>query len=147
MTNQRYELDTRVLAVFFLAAMPFVALGSFLVVNMARSELLSSVGTSLDQRALQTKVAVERYMADQVVHLRLLATDPQVVQALARQSPSPDAEGLSARLRQIVRVRPALTRTRARQGAGRAPAAAAAPSGVAPTDAVHPPRRSPVLRI
>ncbi|MFI5006315.1 MAG: cache domain-containing protein [Solirubrobacterales bacterium] len=107
MTNQRYELDTRVLAVFFLAAMPFVALGSFLVVNMARSELLSSVGTSLDQRALQTKVAVERYMADQVVHLRLLATDPQVVQTLARQS-SPDAEGLSARLRQIVGVRPAL---------------------------------------
>ena len=132
MANKRYELDTRVLAVFFLAAMPFVALGSFLVVSMARSELLSSVGTSLDQRALQTKVAVERYLADQVVHLRLLATDPQVVQALAQQSPAPAPDDLrkleqawatgrdprlvmsmldapvSARLRQIVGVRPAL---------------------------------------
>lgn len=132
MANKRYGLDTRVLAVFFLAAMPFVALGSFLVVSMARSELLSSVGTSLDQRALQTKLAVERYVAEQVVHLRLLATDPQIVQALARQSPAPPADDLrkleqawasgqdprlvtskldapvSARLRQIVGVRPAL---------------------------------------
>lgn len=132
MAHKRHELDTRVLAVFFLAAMPFVALGSFLVVGMARSELLSSVGTSLDQRALQTKLAVERYVADQVVHLRLLATDPQIVEALARQSPAPPPDDLrkleqawasgrdprlvtsmldapvSARLRQIVGVRPAL---------------------------------------
>jgi hypothetical protein len=132
MINKRYELDTRVLAVFFLAAMPFVALGSFLVVSMARSELRSSVGTSLDQRALQTKIGVERYVADQVVHLRLLATDPLIVQALSRQSPAPAADDLrkleqawatgqdprlfrsileapvSVRLRQVVGVRPAL---------------------------------------
>lgn len=132
MATKRHDLNTRVLAVFFLAAMPFVALGSFLVVSMARSQLLSSVGTSLDQRALQTKIGVERYLADQVVHLRLLATDPQIVQALSRQSPAPATGDLSkleqawatgqdsrlitsileapvsARLRQIVGVRPAL---------------------------------------
>jgi len=34
MGKRKYELDTRVLRVFFFVAMPFVALGSFLVVRM-----------------------------------------------------------------------------------------------------------------
>jgi hypothetical protein len=34
MGKRKYELDTRVLTVFFFVAMPFVALGSFLVVRM-----------------------------------------------------------------------------------------------------------------
>jgi cache domain-containing protein len=132
MANRRYELDTRVLTVFFLAAMPFVALGSFFVVSMARTELRSSVGGSLEQRALQTKLTIERYVADQVVHLRLLASDPQVVQALLKTSPAPAPDrmhaleqawasgqdlkqvapildsSLSARLRQVASLRPAL---------------------------------------
>ena len=132
MAKKRYELDTRVLTVFFLAAMPFVALGSFLVVSMARTELRSTVAVSLEQRALQTKLAIERYVADQVVHLRLLASDPQIVQVLSRQAPAlpPDtrrkleqawASGgdarlvapvldspVSARLRLVAGVRPAL---------------------------------------
>jgi len=132
MAKRKHELDTRILTVFFLAAMPFVAVGSFIVVNMARSELRDSVGLSLEQRAIQSKLGIERYVADQVVHLRLVATDPQVVTTLSRQSPAPPPEELrrmeqawasgqdarllgsllespvAARLRQVVRLRPAL---------------------------------------
>jgi hypothetical protein len=82
MAKQRYYLDTRVLTAFFFAAMPFVAFGSFVVVNMARTQLRESVGLSLEQRAVQTKLALEQYVADQVVHLRLLALESSVMQAL-----------------------------------------------------------------
>ncbi|HEX9189453.1 MAG TPA: cache domain-containing protein [Vicinamibacteria bacterium] len=83
MAKQRYYLDTRVLTAFFFAAMPFVAFGSFIVVNQARNQLRESVGTSLEQRAVQTKLALEQYVSDQVVQLRLLAMDPEVQKALA----------------------------------------------------------------
>ena len=83
MAKQRYYLDTRVLTAFFFAAMPFVAFGSFIVVNQARNQLRESVGTSLEQRAVQTKLALEQYVGEQVVHLRVLAMDPDVQKALA----------------------------------------------------------------
>jgi len=83
MAKQRYYLDTRVLTAFFFAAMPFVAFGSFVVVNMAKTQLRESVGLSLEQRAVETKLALEQYVADQLVHLRLLALEPPVIQALA----------------------------------------------------------------
>jgi hypothetical protein len=83
MAKQRYFLDSRVLTAFFFAAMPFVAVGSFIVVNQARTQLRESVGASFEQRAVQTKLALEQYVSDQVVHLRLLALDPEVVKALA----------------------------------------------------------------
>ena len=44
MAKQRYYLDTRVLTAFFFAAMPFVAFGSFIVVNQAKNQLRESVG-------------------------------------------------------------------------------------------------------
>jgi hypothetical protein len=94
MAKQRYYLDTRVLTAFFFAAMPFVAFGSFIVVNQARNQLRESVGTSLEQRAVQTKLALEQYVGEQVVHLRLLALDPEVQKALAspaRTVPEADA--------------------------------------------------------
>ena len=94
MAKQRYYLDTRVLAVFFLAAMPFVAVGSFIVVNQARNQLRESVGVSLEQRALQTKLALEEFVAQQVVQLRVVALDPDVQKALsapARAVPEPEA--------------------------------------------------------
>jgi Cache domain len=84
MAEQRHTLDAKVLMAFFLAAMPFVAFGSFIVVNQARNLLRESVGTSLEQRAVETKLALESYVADQLVHLRLLAADPDVVSALAK---------------------------------------------------------------
>ena len=87
MAKQRYTLDTRVLTAFFFAAMPFVAFGSFIVVNQARNQLRESVGTSLEQRAVQTKLALEQYLAEQVVQLRLLALLPEVQEALAAPPP------------------------------------------------------------
>jgi len=83
MAKHRYFLDTRVLTAFFFAAMPFVAFGSFIVVNMARTELRESVGVGLEQRAVQTTLALERHIGEQVVDLRLLALEPLVQQALA----------------------------------------------------------------
>ncbi len=82
MGKRHYYLDTRVLAVFFFVSMPFVAFGSFVVVRMARGLLQDSVGASLEQRALHTKLQLERYVADQVVHLRLLALEESVLTAL-----------------------------------------------------------------
>jgi len=93
MAKQRYYLDSRVLTAFFFAAMPFVAVGSFIVVNQAKNHLRESVGVSLEQRAVQTKLALEEYVADQVVQLRLVAMDPEVQRALAAAPPAvPDAE-------------------------------------------------------
>ena len=94
MAKQSYYLDTRVLTVFFFAAMPFVAFGSFIVVNQARNHLRESVGASLEQRAVQTKLALEQYLGEQVVHLQLLSLDPEVQKALAapaRTVPEADA--------------------------------------------------------
>lgn len=84
MAKQRYYLDTRVLTAFFLAAMPFVAFGSFVVVNVAETKLRESVGANLEQRAVQAKLALEQYVSERIAHLRLVARDPQVVKALAR---------------------------------------------------------------
>jgi hypothetical protein len=89
MAKQRYYLDTRVLTAFFFAAMPFVAFGSFIVVNQARNQLRESVGTGLEQRAVQTKLALEQYVGEQVVHLRVLALNPDVEKALADSRPLP----------------------------------------------------------
>jgi hypothetical protein len=82
MAKQRYYLDTRVLTAFFFAAMPFVAFGSFVVVNQARNQLRESLGASLEQRAVQTKLALEQYVGEQVAQLRILALDPEVQKAL-----------------------------------------------------------------
>jgi hypothetical protein len=97
MAKQRYYLDTRVLTAFFFAAMPFVAFGSFIVVNQAKNHLRESVGISLEQRAVQTKLALEQYVAEQVVQLRLLALDAEVQKVLAAppgRVPESDVRGL-----------------------------------------------------
>jgi hypothetical protein len=99
MAKQRHQLDAKVLTAFFLAAMPFVAFGSFLVVNQARTLLRESVGSGLEQRAVQTKLALEQYVADEVVHLRLLSMDPELQRALAAPGPIP-AEAERRRLEQ-----------------------------------------------
>ncbi|MBI3932434.1 MAG: cache domain-containing protein [Acidobacteria bacterium] len=83
MGKRRYELDTRILTIFFFVAMPFVAFGSFLVVTMARGALMDTLGQSFEQRAFESKFLLERYVSDQVDHLRVLALDPQVHSTLA----------------------------------------------------------------
>ena len=82
MAKQRYYLDSRVLTAFFIAAMPFVAFGSFVVVNVAKNQLRESVGANLEQRAVQTKLGLEQYLANEVVQLRMMALSPDVRGAL-----------------------------------------------------------------
>ena len=132
MGKRHYYLDTRVLAVFFFVSMPFVAFGSFVVVRVARGLLQDSVGGNLEQRALQTKLLLERFVGDQVVHLRLLALEDTVHQALQAPArpPSPEdvkrieqawaagndakslepmlGSSLALRLREVTQVRPAV---------------------------------------
>ena len=147
MAKQRYYLDSRVLTAFFLAAMPFVAVGSFFVVNQAKNHLRDSVGESLEQRAVQTKLALEEYMAEQVVHLRLLAMDPEVLRALTEKPRAvPEAERrqieeawasgkdaklnasvldtpAAARLRPVTQVRPSIEQIQVVDTTGRVVAA------------------------
>jgi hypothetical protein len=108
MSKPRHELDTRILTAFFLAAIPFVAFGAWLVVGLARGRLEESIGESLEQRALQTKLGIERYVGEQIVALKLLAQDPEVVRALEDKAAPRAEHPLSARLREIVQVRPSL---------------------------------------
>jgi hypothetical protein len=147
MAKQRYYLDSRVLTAFFFAAMPFVAFGSFMVVNAARTQLRDSAGASLEQRAVQTKLALEQYLGEQVVHLRVLALDPAVQKALTDTRPLPPeaearameqawASGKDARLnasvlesplvpllQPLTRVRPAVKMVQLIDGTGRLRAA------------------------
>jgi hypothetical protein len=149
MAQQRHQLDAKVLTAFFVAAMPFVAFGSFIVVNQARTLLRESVGSSLEQRAVQTKLALEQYVADQVVHMRLVAMDPEVQRALARPGPPLSqaerrtaeqawASGkdprltasivdtpLAARTRPLTQVRPGFRRIQVVDASGRLVAASA----------------------
>jgi hypothetical protein len=145
--QQRYSLDSRVLTAFFFAAMPFVAVGSFIVVNQAKNHLRESVGESLEQRAVQTKLALEQYVGEQVVHLRLLAMDPEVQKALGAMAPAvPEADRrqmeeawasgkdaklnaalletpAAARLRPVTLVRPSFTQVQLLDSTGRVVAA------------------------
>ena len=130
MAKRHYHLDTRILALFFLVGIPFVVFGSFVVVSMARGLLHDSLGQSMEQRAVQTKILLERYMGDQIVHLHLTSLDPQV-RAATTAKPSTGAEDsrkleqawaagsdprlaaitdspLAGRFREILSVRPAV---------------------------------------
>ncbi len=100
MAKQRYYLDSRVLTAFFVAAMPFVAFGSFVVVNVAKNQLRESVGASLEQRAVQTKLGLEQYLADQVVVFRLVAQNHELRSVLAATPPPLPSAQEAAKLEQ-----------------------------------------------
>jgi hypothetical protein len=139
MAKRKYYLDTRVLTAFFFAAMPFVAFGSFIVVNMAKNQLRDSVGVGLEQRAVQTKLALERHIGEQVLELRLLAREPAATEVLSQppkalspeearrleQAWASDEEhailesGLARRLRDVTAVRPGLRSIRVVDSSGR----------------------------
>ncbi len=130
MAKRRYELDSRIFTIFFLVAIPFVLFGSFLVIGMVRGRLESALGASFEQQAIGTKLQLERYVAEQIVHLRILANDPLVrgaVRGVIKTPVEPArleaawASGADARtlepllqsplashLRDLVRLRPAL---------------------------------------
>jgi hypothetical protein len=87
MSKRRYRLDSQLLTLSFFVAMPLVAFSSFVVVSMARSTLQDAAGRELEQRALQTRFLIEHFIGDQIVQLRLLATDPAVVAAARAPHP------------------------------------------------------------
>jgi hypothetical protein len=84
MSKRRFELDTRILAIFFLVAMPFVAIGAYIVVGIAESELRESVALGLEQRAVETQLQLERYVGEHAVLLRLIGADPDISGSLLR---------------------------------------------------------------
>lgn len=135
MGKRRHELDTRILAVFFMAAVPFVAFGAWLVVGMARGRLETSLGESLEQRALQAKLSIERYVGEQIVALHLLALDPEVVKALGEKGLPRADHPLSARMREIVQVRPSLKWLQVVDSVGRVVAASSRSARVVPLGA------------
>jgi len=128
MAKRHYSLDTRILSIFFLVAMPFVAFGAYVVVGLASSSLGEAVGSTLEQQAVQARLQVERYIGDQFVTLRVLARYPELAQALAKagSARSEDSQrlgqgwseadpaivegltghALGARLRDVTAVRP-----------------------------------------
>jgi hypothetical protein len=130
MAKRHYELDSRVFTIFFLVAIPFVVFGSFLVINMVRGRLQNALGASFEQQAIGTKLQLERYVAEQIVHLRILANDPMVRAALRTPGGAPADAGrleaawargedaaalagllqspLASHLRDLVRLRPSL---------------------------------------
>jgi hypothetical protein len=131
MSKRHYEVDTRILTVFFLVAVPFLAFGAIVVMNLARSHLQDVMTTYLEQRAQEARQVVERYVLGQFSHLHLLSLDPEVKAAVngAPREATPEelrrldqawATGepalvasvtgspLAARLREIGQIQPAL---------------------------------------
>ncbi|HZM51056.1 MAG TPA: hypothetical protein VFE68_11205, partial [Vicinamibacteria bacterium] len=83
MPKRHYEVDSRVLAVFFLVAVPFLAFGALVVMNLARGHLQNVTGQNLEQRASEARQLVERYVLGQFSHLHLITLDPQLRAAVA----------------------------------------------------------------
>ncbi len=131
MAKRHYRIDSQLLTLSFFVAMPLVAFGAFIVVSIARGTLQDSLGHTLEQRAVQTRILIERYVGDQVFHVRLISLEPEVPAAIlgagrdtASRSPRPGAwpraasprpsaapvltSPLAGMLRQTVRIAPAL---------------------------------------
>ena len=51
MPKRHYEVDPRVLTVFFFVAIPFLAFGALVIMNLARGQLQNVTGQNLEQRA------------------------------------------------------------------------------------------------
>ena len=142
MPKRHYEVDSRVLAVFFLVAVPFLAFGALVVMNLARGHLQNVTGQNLEQRASEARQLVERYVLGQFSHLHLITLDPQLRAAVAApaRDGGPDdlrrldqawAAGdaalvasvagspLAARLREVGQTQPALRLLQAVDARGR----------------------------
>jgi hypothetical protein len=143
MGKPRHAFDTHVLLVFLFVAIPFLIFGSFVVITMARGQLRDAQGETLEQQAVHTKLQLERYVGDQIVHLHLLALSQQVRGALAVPSARGGTEAdrrleqawasgsgpgltgpllqspLAERLRAVLQVRPAVKLLQVVDPAGR----------------------------
>ena len=83
MSKRHYEVDPRILSVFFLVAIPFLAFGALVVMSLARGQLQNAMGQTLEQRAGEARQLVERYVLGQFSHLHLIALDPQLRAAVS----------------------------------------------------------------
>ncbi len=153
MAKRHYRIDSQLLTLSFFVAMPLAAFGAFIVVSIARGALQDSLGHTLEQRAVQTRILIERYIGDQVFHVRLVSLTPEVPAAIlgagrgaaADTLPAPGAapraaspgpatrppvlsSPLAAMLRQTVRIAPSLRLLQVIGTDGRV-VAASAPTG------------------
>lgn len=78
MSKRHYEVDPRILTVFFFVAIPFLAFGALAAMNLARGHLQNVTGQNLEQRAGEARQLVERYVLGQFSHLHLITLDPQL---------------------------------------------------------------------
>ncbi|HYU42757.1 MAG TPA: cache domain-containing protein [Vicinamibacteria bacterium] len=83
MSKRHYEVDPRILTVFFFVAIPFLAFGALVVMNLARGHLQNVTGQNLEQRAGEARQLVERYVLGQFSHLHLITLDPQLQAAVS----------------------------------------------------------------
>jgi hypothetical protein len=83
MSKRHYEVDPRILTVFFFVAIPFLAFGALVVMNLARGHLQNVTGQNLEQRAGEARQLVERYVLGQFSHLHLITLDPQLRAAVS----------------------------------------------------------------
>src|SRR5438477_2470739 len=97
MPKRRYEVDPRILTLFFLVAIPFLAFGALVVMNMAREHLQNVMGQYLEQRAQEAGLLVERYVLGQFSQLRLISVDPDLKAAVN----APPAEATADELRRL----------------------------------------------
>ncbi len=131
MPKRRYEVDPKILTLFFFVAIPFLAFGALVVVSLARLDLQRTTGAQLEQRAQEAQQLIARYVLGQFTQLHLLSLDPQVRQAVsvppreaaddelrrldqawasgdAALAASVTATPLAVRLREMGQVQPAL---------------------------------------
>src|SRR5260221_574467 len=83
MSKRHYEVDPRILTVFFFVAIPFLPFGALVVMNLARGHLQNVTGQNLEQRAGEARQLVERYVLGQFSPLRLIPLDPQLRAAVS----------------------------------------------------------------
>jgi hypothetical protein len=97
MPKRRYEVDPKILTLFFFVAIPFLAFGALVVVSLARLDLQRTTGAQLEQRAQEAQQLIARYVLGQFSHLHLLSLDPQVRQAVS----APPREATADELRRL----------------------------------------------
>jgi len=97
MTPTVPRLNSRVLAVFLLLAMPALGIGVAVVLALGHQRLSASYGHHLEQLAQQTAAGVDAYVYRRMVDVSLLARTPELRRQAAQASARPmDAAAVAA---------------------------------------------------
>ncbi|HUG52238.1 MAG TPA: cache domain-containing protein [Vicinamibacteria bacterium] len=142
MPKRHYEVDLKILTLFFFVAIPFLAFGALVVVNLAHRDLQHAMGLHMEQRAQEARQIVERHVIGQFTHLHLLSLDPEVRRSVVSPPRPVSADDvrrldqdwgsgapelvasvvdspLASRLRELGQVQPALKLLQLVDGGGR----------------------------